>query len=565
MAHFWQSTLTKPADFNFAIDVLDYWATTTPKAQAMIWLSQDMNQVRKLRFTYFQRQSHRIAVLFRQIGIKPGQVVLIITARIPAWWEIAMAAIRSNIVLSPATALLVDKDIQYRCLETGATTFIGDAASIEKFNRIKGECPSVKHIIQVDGDTHIVGNGIVDLYSALKSIPLEANYDGPKSASTDRSLIYFTSGTSGPPKMVQHNHVSYPLALIRNGKYWLQLEPGKVYWNLSEQGWAKAAWSLFSAWNCGAALFIHDDRGSFDPIKTLDILHEFPITTLCAPPTVYRQLVLEKAKEFLRQHPPRSLTHCTSAGEPLNGIVIDIWQEMTGLQIYDGYGQTETVLLCGNLKGSPIKPGSMGKPIPGVPLHIISPTGEPCGLGAEGDIAILLGSINKPGDSGFFGLFDGYLSRDGKLNRRIVKYGSESWFLTGDRATKDSDGYFWFVGRADDVINSAGYRIGPFEVESALRMHPNVVESAVVSSPDSVRGEVVKAFVVLADKQYLGGDSSAIIKELQDFCKEKAAPYKYPRKIQIVDASFLPKTVSGKIKRSELRAMEWSKKRESKM
>lgn len=225
-------------------------------------------------------------------------------------------------------------------------------------------------------------------------------------------------------------------------------------------GWAKAGWSVFGAWNCGAALFIHDDRGAFDPMKLLGILHEFPITTLCAPPTIYRQLVVDRAMDFLKNNPPRLLSHCASAGEPLNGNVIEVWRQTTGVQICDGYGQTETVLLCGNLKGFPVKPGSMGKPLPGVPLEVVSPTGERCSEGVEGDIAVLVSSADRAEVSGFFGLFDGYLSRSGELDRRIVKYGSEWWYLTGDRATKDRDGYFWFVGRADDVINSAGYRIG---------------------------------------------------------------------------------------------------------
>jgi medium-chain acyl-CoA synthetase len=225
-------------------------------------------------------------------------------------------------------------------------------------------------------------------------------------------------------------------------------------------GWAKAAWSFFSTWNCGASLFVHDDRGPFNPIRLLEVLHNFPITTLCAPPTIYRQLVLQGSRKYLVKHPPKALSHCTGAGEPLNDSVIREWQKMTGMEIYDGYGQTETILTCGNMNGYPIRPGSMGKPIPGVPLKVISSTGVECEPGTEGDIAVLAEGEDGEDRKVFFGLFDGYLKRDGTLNQRITKLGSKHWYLTGDRATRDEDGYFWFVGRADDVINSAGYRIG---------------------------------------------------------------------------------------------------------
>lgn len=310
---------------------------------------------------------------------------------------------------------------------------------------------------------------------------------------------------------------------------------------------------------------MHDDRGAFDPQRLLHILHKYPITTLCAPPTAYRQLVLQKSKKFLKDNPPKALSHCTGAGEPLNAGVIDEWQKMTAMEIFDGYGQTETVLTCGNFAGTPIRPGSMGKPTPGVPLKIISSDGLECEPDTEGDLAVLVNGGSKGSSEEFFGLFDGYIRPDGSLDKRIKELGRKEWYLTGDRATRDKDGYYWFVGRADDVINSAGYRIGPFEVESTLKLHPGVAESAVVSSPDESRGEVVKAFVVLTSEFKDGKDGNEIVKELQDFCKEHAAPYKYPRKIQLVDPEFLPKTISGKIKRNELKAAEWKKGKDSKL
>ncbi|KAK3695945.1 hypothetical protein LTR37_018240 [Vermiconidia calcicola] len=328
-------------------------------------------------------------------------------------------------------------------------------------------------------------------------------------------------------------------------------------------GWAKAAWAFFGAWNCGAGLFIHDDRGTFNPRRTLETLHRFPITTFCAPPTAYRQLVLDEMRQHLLQSRPRALVHCTGAGEPLNPEVIRLWKEATGLEICDGFGQTETILVCGNFEGAPIRPGSMGKPSPGVPLHVVDDAGNECAQDVEGDIAL---KVDLSESSNFFGVFDGYLGGDGKLDRRLRPGGKgdeQPWYLTGDRATRDVDGYFWFVGRSDDVINSSGYRIGPFEVESTLKLHPAVVESAVVSSPDESRGEIVKAFVVLTP-QAAGRNHGDIVKELQEFCKANAAPYKYPRRIQVVAQDFLPKTISGKIQRKRLKEMEWSKSPEKK-
>ncbi|KAG4412538.1 hypothetical protein IFR04_014319 [Cadophora malorum] len=565
MAHFTKSRLETPKDFNFAKDVVDYWAAKDPESMAMYWVSQDLSETRILKYSHFERQSHRIAIVLQKLGLARWDRIVMILPRTPAWWEIALASLRSGIVICPATTLLVGKDIEFRCKLTGATAFFGDKTSIEKFMKVKANCPTVKFIVQVDEAAKVSSPVVIDYYQRLESIKQAATFPSPRMSTSDPSLIYFTSGTSGPPKMVQHNQVSYPLAHTLTGKHWLQLSPGKVYWNLSEQGWAKAAWSFFGAWNCGATLFVHDDRGAFDPQRLLHILHKYPITTLCAPPTAYRQLVLQKSKKFLKENPPKALSHCTGAGEPLNAGVIDEWQKMTAMEIFDGYGQTETVLTCGNFAGTPIRPGSMGKPTAGVPLKIISSDGLECEPDTEGDLAILVNGGSKGSSEEFFGLFDGYIRPDGSLDKRIKELGRKEWYLTGDRATRDKDGYYWFVGRADDVINSAGYRIGPFEVESTLKLHPGVAESAVVSSPDESRGEVVKAFVVLTSEFKDGKDDNEIVKELQDFCKEHAAPYKYPRKIQLVDPEFLPKTISGKIKRNELKAAEWKKGKDSKL
>ncbi|HEY0722921.1 MAG TPA: acyl--CoA ligase, partial [Pyrinomonadaceae bacterium] len=357
--------------------------------------------------------------------------------------------------------------------------------------------------------------------------------------SDDPCLIYFTSGTVGYPKMVLHTHASSPVGhTVVTGRYWLDLRPDDLHWNLSEMGWAKAAWSnFFGPWGNGAALFIQDARGKFDAAETLTLLRRYPITTFCAPPTAYRLLV----QQDLSQASFPALRHCVGAGEPLNPEVIEAWHAATGLTIRDGYGQTETVLLCGNFPGMEVRPGSMGKPSPGFDVAVIDHEGHELGPNQEGDIAVRV-RPERP-----LGLFQEYWRNPEAMERSF----KGDWYLTGDRAYHDADGYFWFVGRADDVIISAGYRIGPFEVESALVEHPAVMEAAVVASPDAVRGEIVKAFVILAPG-HTGSD--ALAAELQEYVKSVTAPYKYPREIEFVTE--LPKTISGKIRRVELRERE---------
>ncbi|KAJ9197645.1 hypothetical protein DTO164E3_1298 [Paecilomyces variotii] len=545
MAHFEAQALTRPETFNFATDVIDYWASKSPGLRAMYWTSRATGECRTLDYNHFSRESHRVATLLRQLGMKAGDRLIIILPRVTAWWEVAIAAIRAGVVLCPCTTLLVDKEIEYRAQRSGATAFIGDETSVGKLLNVRHQCPQLKTILQVGRNAP---EGVVSYFDALGKIEQHVQFSREPNKATDPALIYFTSGTSGPPKMVLHNQISYPL-----GK---KLEPGKVYWNLAEQGWAKAGWAVFATWNCGAALFVEDDRRPFDPIHLLDTLHKYPITTLCAPPTAYRQLVLQASLAHFRKNPPAALEHCVGAGEPLNGEVIRLWKEMSGIQICDGYGQTETILVCGNLEGNAIKVGSMGKPVPGVPMLVVDESGQEVPSGREGNIAL---SIGDDTNSSFFGIFEGYIKEDGSVQRPVTaSTAGKTLFLTGDRATRDSDGYFWFVGRSDDIINSSGYRIGPYEVESVLKQHPGVVESAVVASPDPERVEVVKAFIVLTE-EYKQRNKDELRKEIQDFCKKMSAPYKYPRRVQFVEPSFLPKTISGKIMRNRLRAMEKEK------
>jgi acetyl-CoA synthetase/medium-chain acyl-CoA synthetase len=342
--------------------------------------------------------------------------------------------------------------------------------------------------------------------------------------------------------MVLHTQSSYPLAHLLTGTYWLDLRPGDIHWNLSDTGWAKAAWSsLFGPWHRGATVFSFYRKGKFDTLLTAEIMHRYPITTFCGPPTAYRMMVKEvPARKFIFP----SLRHFVAAGEPLNKQVIEVWKERTGRYIYDGYGQTETVNVLANFRCLPVKPGSMGVPVPGFMVDVVDEKGSPVPPHSAGEIAIKI-RPERP-----IGLFKEYLGNPEATKRTI----RGEWYVTGDMAYKDENGYFWFIGRTDDIIISSGYRIGPFEIENVLIEHPAVKESAVVASPDEIRGEVVKAFIVLTEG-YMPSD--ALAKELQDFVKKQTAPYKYPRKIEFIEE--LPMTISGKIKRRELKMKEFGK------
>ncbi|XP_061456375.1 acyl-coenzyme A synthetase ACSM5, mitochondrial-like isoform X2 [Rhineura floridana] len=361
-----------------------------------------------------------------------------------------------------------------------------------------------------------------------------------KTTSEEPMVIYFTSGSTGPPKMVEHSQCSYGIGFTSSGRHWMDLTPSDVFWNTSDTGWVKSGWSsVFAPWIHGSCIFVHH-LPQFEPAVILNTLARYPVTTFCTAPTAYRMLVQHDVTscKFM------SLKHCVTGGEPLNPEVMERWKAQTGLDIYEGYGQTETVVICSNVKGMKIKPGSLGKASPPYDVQTVDDEGNIQPPGEEGYIAIRI-KPKRP-----FCIFSQYLDNPEKT----AASERGDFYVTGDRAIKDEEGYFWFVGRSDDLINSAGYRIGPFEVESALIKHPAVIESAVVSSPDPVRGEVVKAFVVLSPA-YLSHDPETLIKELQDHVKKATAPYKYPRKVEFVQE--LPKTVAGKIQRNVLRKREW--------
>ncbi|HEX9035651.1 MAG TPA: acyl--CoA ligase [Ktedonobacterales bacterium] len=522
-------------DYNFAIDTIGNWARD-PEKLAMLWVGPDGDEER-YTFTHFDEESSRAAHAFEKLGIAKGDRVLLMLPRVVEWWETMLGLMKLGAIGIPCTTLLTPKDIAYRAEVAEAVAMVTDASGVEKLNQVRAQCPTIKHVIAVGEPGEACPEGCVNYHPTVDIASLTW-YDR-RTVASDPCLIYFTSGTVGYPKMVVHTHASYPIGhTLVTGRYWLDLRPDDLVWNLSEMGWAKAAWSnFFGPWGNGAAIFVQDARGKFDGKATLQMLTKYPISVFCAPPTAYRVMV----QEDLKGYQMAGLRHCVGAGEPLNPEVIDSWREGTGLTIRDGYGQTETVLLAGNFPPLEVRPGSMGMPAPGFDLAVIDHHGQELGPNQEGDIAVRV-KPERP-----LALFKEYWRNPEAMERSF----KGDWYLTGDRAYRDVDGYFWFVGRADDVIISAGYRIGPFEVESALVEHPAVMEAAVIASPDATRGEIVKAFVILAPGYQA---SPELATELQDYVKSVTAPYKYPREIEFVTE--LPKTISGKIRRVELRERE---------
>jgi acetyl-CoA synthetase/medium-chain acyl-CoA synthetase len=524
----------RPARYNFAEEVVDRWARQSPGHLAMLWIDDQGRQLERT-FADVSRASKKICNALSRLGVRRGDVLVLLLPRVPQWWDVFTACLRMGVIVAPGTMQLSAADIKYRLNSSGAVCVVTDNSGAAKVDQIARDCPSLRAKLVVDAERA----GWIPLDKALAGAAEEFASIGTDA--DESAICYFTSGTTGYPKMCMHRH-SYALGHINTGRYWLDLKPNDLHWNISDTGWAKAAWSsYFGPWLCGAAVFVHHTSG-FTAKRTLEILQQYPITTLCGAPTVYRMLVLED----LQQYSFETLRHCVGAGEPLNPEIIQTWYEATGITIRDGYGQTETTLLCGSFPNIEPRHGSMGKPAPGVELRVLSDEGQMAQPRQEGDVAVRIRPEAPQG------LFKEYMN-DAERTAQCL---SGEWYRTGDRAYVDEDGYFWFVGRADDVILSAGYRIGPFEVESALIEHPSVAESAVVSSPDATRGEVVKAFVVLAPGHVA---SEALTKQLQEHVKAVTAPYKYPRKIEFVGS--LPKTASGKIRRVELRQREWSKAR----
>ena len=524
--------LDVPEYFNFGFDVIDRWAEDRTKL-ALISVGPTGDHAQKHTYWEMKVLSNKFANLLRGLGVGKGDRALVMAPRIPEWYEAVLGMIKLGVVPMPTTTLCTPKDIEYRINRAEASVAVTDSENAHKVEEAAANCPSLKHILLVDG----AKRGWISWEGELPRMSTRLD-DAEPTRSDDPILIYFTSGTVGPPKMVLHTQASYAIAHITTAKLWHDVGPTDLHWAISDTGWAKMAYGkFFGQWTQGATILQHNARGRFDAALTLRILEEYGVSTFCAPPTGYRMMVLEDLKKYDLSN----LRHCTGAGEPLNPEVMKVWEEGTGLTIYDGYGQTETVLLVGNFRCMPVKPGSMGKPMPGFDIAIVDEDGEEVPPGEEGQIAVRV-KPERP-----VGLFKEYWKDPETMDSAF----HGDWYLTGDKAYMDEDGYFWFVGRADDVIISAGYRIGPFEVESALIEHPAVAESAVVASADEMRGNIVKAFVILAPGYV---PSEELTLSLQEHVRSVTAPFKYPRAIEYV--SELPKTISGKIRRVELRERE---------
>ncbi|XP_044289491.1 acyl-coenzyme A synthetase ACSM5, mitochondrial-like isoform X2 [Varanus komodoensis] len=448
-----------------------------------------------------------------------------------------MGASGKGIVFIPGTSQLTTKDISYRLQGSKAKCIVVSDLLAPAVESAMAESKSLQTKLLVSESSR---EGWLNFKELLQVAPVD--HDCVKTKSQEPMAIYFTSGTSGSPKMVEQSQCSYGIGLTAAGRRCMNLNTSSVFWNTSDTGWIKTAWSCaFAPWMHGSCVFVHH-LPQFDPAVVLNTLASYPINVFCTAPTGYRMLVQHDVASYKF----KCLEHCVTGGEPLNPEVFEQWKKQSGLEIHEGYGQTETVAICTNVKGMKIKPGSMGKPSPPYDVQIIDDQGNIQPPGEEGDIAIRI-KPKRP-----FCLFSKYVDNPEKT----AASERGDFYLTGDRATRDEEGYFWFVGRSDDIINSAGYRIGPFEVESALIEHPAVMESAVVSSPDPVRGEVVKAFVILSPA-FESHDPEELTRELQDHVKTVTAPYKYPRKVEFVQE--LPKTAAGKIRRNVLRSREWGK------
>ncbi len=512
-----------PDRFNFGADVVDRFARE-PARPALLWRGAEGGE-RRLTYADVARASNRFAHLLRSLGVRPGEPVVVMLPKVPEWQIALVGALEAGCLVIPSSTILRPKDIEYRVNHSRSVALVTTAEQAPVVDAVREKLPTLRHRLVLGG----VVDGWIALEPALAGQPDDAGAQHATRAS-DPALVYYTSGTTGPPKAVLHAH-AYTWAQRYTAEFWLGLRGSDRLWTTSDTGWAKAAYSvIFGPWSLGAEVFMYGGR--FEPRRELELLEEAAPQVFCAPPTEYRLLVKEEKLASLSV--PR-LRECVSAGEPLNPEVIRAWHEHTGLTIRDGYGQTESILLIGNYPGNPVRPGSMGLPMPGHELAVIGEDGRALATGEVGDVALRFAPPS---------LFREYWKDEAATSR--TRRGD--WYVTGDRAFVDPDGYFWFVGRADDVIISAGYRIGPFEVESALVEHPDVLEAAAVAAPDADRGAIVKAFVVL--RPGVRGDDT-LVRRLQDHVKTVTAPYKYPRQIEFV--AELPKTVSGKIRRVELR------------
>lgn len=521
-----------PENFNFGYDIVDAWAKAEPQKKALCW-TNDKGEHKDFTFADIKHYSDRTASFFQSLGIGRGDMVMLILKRRYEFWFSIIALHKIGAVVIPATHLLTKKDLVYRnnAADIKMIVCAGEDEICKHITDALPESPSIKSIVSAGPS---VPEGFVDFH---KGIDEAQDFVRPAQANTndDISLMYFTSGTTGNPKMVAHDF-TYPLGHIVTASFWHNLNKDSLHLTIADTGWGKAVWGkLYGQWIAGATVFVYDHE-KFTPSAMLEMIQKYGITSLCAPPTIFRFLI----REDLSQYDLSSLKYCTIAGEALNPAVFDTFYKLTGIKLMEGFGQTETTLTIATFPWMEPKPGSMGVPNPQYAMDLIRPDGSPAEDGEQGEIVIHT-SGHKP-----LGLFKEYY-RDPELTKHVWH---DDVYHTGDVAWRDEDGYYWFVGRVDDVIKSSGYRIGPFEVESALMLHPAVVECAITGVPDEIRGQVVKATIVLS-KEYKSRAGEELVKELQDHVKQVTAPYKYPRIIVFVDE--LPKTISGKIRRVEIR------------
>ena len=524
--------LIVPDNFNFGYDIVDAWAEKEPNKRALLW-TNDQGECREFTFGEMKQYTDQTAAYFQSLGIGKGDIVMAILKRRFEFWFTIVALHKIGAIIIPATHLLTKKDLIYRnnAADIKAIIAVGDDTIIQHINDALPESPTVKTLISVGP---VVPAGWHDFHEGIKNAAPFSKIDKVNN-NDDPLIISFTSGTTGNPKMVLLDYV-YPLAHIVTAKYWHNLHEDSLHLTIADTGWLKAVWGkLYGQWIVGACVFVYDHE-KFTPATMLEMIQKYRITSLCAPPTIFRFLI----RENIQAYDLSSLEYCTIAGEALNPAVYDQFLNLTGIKLREGYGQSETTLSVLTPPWIEPKPGSMGLPNPHYDVDLLTSDGRSAEAGEQGQIVIRTDRHYPEG------LFKGYY--------RNAQLTYEAWhdniYYTGDVAWRDEDGYFWFVGRADDVIKSSGYRIGPFEVESALMTHPAVVECAITGVPDEIRGQLVKATVILS-KEYKLKAGESLVKELQEHVKSVTAPYKYPRIIEFVDE--LPKTISGKIRRTEIR------------
>ena len=530
-----------PENFNFAYDVMDAWAEEAPEKLAILWTNDQGEEIRTT-FGELKGQTDQAASYLMSLGIGKNDPVMLILKRRYEWWVVMLALCKIGAVVIPATHMLTKKDIIYRNNRASVKAIIcvDDNYVTEQIGQAVPESPTLKTVIVVGDASHTRETSHTrdtlyhDWQSEWKQAP---KFVRPAfvNSNDDTMIMYFTSGTSGEPKMVAHDYL-YAMGHLTTGVFWHNLHPGSLHLTVADTGWGKAVWGKFyGQWFAGATVFVFDHE-KFNADTLLRQMEKYHVTSFCAPPTIYRFMI----REDLSKYDLSSLEYCCTAGEALNPAVFDKFYEKTGIKMMEGFGQTETTMTLGTFPWMQPKPGSMGIPNAQYDIDLVRPDGSSCEDGEKGEIVVRVGD-KKP-----VGLFKGYY-RDEEKTR-------EAWhdglYHTGDMAWRDEDGYYWFEGRIDDVIKSSGYRIGPFEVESALMTHPAVVECAITGVPDDIRGMVVKATVVLG-KEWKDKAGDDLVKELQQHVKKVTAPYKYPRIVEFVDE--LPKTISGKIRRVEIR------------